>query len=443
MGYLRLCISLFFAASVHAGLVDGDSGAVSPARSTITGYGFYQGGQIILGASNSGQNIQPIDHIWMQNTVFGLEYKSSLNDRMQFVLSGEGCIAFSYLINEELADFAGADTRQPKYEFKLMESFGRYAFITGEKYPLNISVGYFKYKYNPQARNLGEYLFRSRCYPTTVETLFDYPYERLLGFRLNSGLFTVFEQDLMLTSEVLRYPLQDFSLSYVASVNIADVFKLGGGIDFDRLLPVRTKYTTPEKTDNISKIDTIGFTTDDAGTTVPITKKTYYSFAGTKLMAHCTIDPKKFIPLSIFGPEDLKCYGELALLGTKNYPVYYADLKARMPITIGVNLPTFKILDVCAYEMEVFNNVYPNSIDHIMRTDGLPLPVDTTYEPEKHDQQKWSFYASKKIGGFTLIGQCARDHLRPNVFQSELKEWYDVLPLKKHWWWMIKVAYGF
>jgi len=73
-------------------------------------------------------------------------------------------------------------------------------------------------------------------------------------------------------------------------------------------------------------------------------------------MGRLTIDPKGFIPLSIFGKEDLKLYAEDRDPGSQGLPgqnlndslVAYDDITERMPIMFGLHVPTFKVLDVLA-----------------------------------------------------------------------------------------------
>ena len=48
---------------------------------------------------------------------------------------------------------------------------------------MDLAVGYFPYKYNPEARNLGEYLFRSGTYPVYLTNDYDFPLARVAGLR--------------------------------------------------------------------------------------------------------------------------------------------------------------------------------------------------------------------------------------------------------------------
>ncbi len=47
----------------------------------------------------------------------------------------------------------------------ISEASSQYDFTSN----LNLKFGYFGYKYNPDATDLGEYLFRSEAYPTMLQ----------------------------------------------------------------------------------------------------------------------------------------------------------------------------------------------------------------------------------------------------------------------------------
>jgi hypothetical protein len=105
---------------------------------------------------------------------------------------------------------------------------GLYSFGDPQNPFLQIEAGYFPYKYNPDVRNLGEYLFRSFCYPASLLNTFDRPYADLLGLRIGNAIPLSggsFHHDLLFTSETKYYPLKDFSLSYVADYSIAGDFQ--------------------------------------------------------------------------------------------------------------------------------------------------------------------------------------------------------------------------
>ena len=258
-------------------------------------------------------------------------------------------------------------------------------------------------------------------------------------------------QDLLFTFETDIPPYYDASLSYIADCDIGKFLNVGAGVEFAHLFSVCDSLTSPK---NIR--------------TQYDTTPSYYTFRGTKFMAKICFDPKPFIPLNIFGKEDLKIYAEAALLGRESYPrndsirfgvsTYnniwgYDTLKNKIPIMFGINIPTFKTLDVLSFEAEWYGCPYPNNYATVLgkgNIQSLPLPdyygrADQRYVID--DNWKWSFYAKKMFFndhlGFVL--QIARDHMRVESLLDEAK-FYDLeeaLGLKSHWWWMSKIVAQF
>jgi len=170
-------------------------------------------------------------------------------------------------------------------------------------------------------------------------------------------------------------------------------------------------------------------------------------------MARFSFDPKGLFspdatPVAVLGKEDLKLYGEGAILGLKNYPdtdaarnIGYDSLQWRLPVMVGFNVPTFKLLDVLAFEWEYQDSPYPNSVKNPYY-DMLPLPM----APQPHSDVKWSLYGKKILGRhISIIGQVARDHLMPytTVDVNEYADYTDVLLRNTDWWWTLKVRLDF
>jgi hypothetical protein len=162
-------------------------------------------------------------------------------------------------------------------------------------------------------------------------------------------------------------------------------------------------------------------------------------------MLRASIDPKPLIPSetirNLLGPNDLRIYGEAALLGLENYPRYYEKPGTRVPVMVGFNIPACKVLDVFALEVEWFDTPYPNSFYRVSYY-GEPLPVADQFT--RQDKFRWSMYAKKKIrGGFAFTAQAARDHMIPTYMKIDNPESYDALPLTAHWWWILKTQFAF
>ena len=192
-------------------------------------------------------------------------------------------------------------------DLKIHRADIEYDVVSSGNFGLMLQLGYFPFKYNPQSANLGEYLFRSECYPNFLVNEFDWSEARLLGVNLESSLQGTIagldipyrlRQNLMMLSET-TYPTQDVSLAYLANADFwNDAFELGAGIDAARILPVDPQRTTPQ---NIDNSDTIISATHD-------TSHSYYTFAGIKTIARMCFDVKKVVPMSFLGvgrPQDL------------------------------------------------------------------------------------------------------------------------------------------
>ncbi|MDB5105093.1 MAG: hypothetical protein JWP91_2782 [Fibrobacteres bacterium] len=104
---------------------------------------------------------------------------------------------------------------------------------------LNLTFGYFPYKYNASARNLGEYLFRTEAYPTIIYTggwswINDAQY-RTVGAKLTweSGSF---KHDLGLFGEYFNAPIYDITPAYIATWKGASGLTLGGAASLHRFI---------------------------------------------------------------------------------------------------------------------------------------------------------------------------------------------------------------
>lgn len=357
-------------------------------------------------------------------------------------------------------DKSETETRQRTFKPYLLDGALEHNFVVN-RHSLYAEFGFFPFKYNPQVRNLGEYLFRSNAYPSVIYTNFDITDEKLVGFH-GKYTFTIndlnnVQADLLVTSEKLAYPLHDISLSYIFTGNIMNFVNMGLGLSHTNIISFDTVLTTPAyDTANFSKsfssYNNVGFK-DSLGNT------TDYTFRSTKLMGRVTLDPKAFIETDIFGSEDLKLYAEGIMLGIKNYDGWYENLKNRIVYSFGFNIPTFKILDVLAVEGEFWDNPYWNAA-HNIRKNGYTTPfigndrespnyysffTDTSYQykPVTGNKWKWSIYASKTIfNRLSIICQFASDHtMRDKFMAANSKRYTELFQKTKDWYWITKIKF--
>jgi hypothetical protein len=217
-------------------------------------------------------------------------------------------------------------------------------------------------------------------------------------------------------------------------------------------------------------------------TTGPKRDTTMLSFQGTKVMANFSFDPKAFTGSGeLLGPEDLKLYGEVAVIGlntTKAYNALYGKLTNRMPVVVGFNLPAFKFLDLLSLEVEWYGARFRDDHTRYRSAAGFyesPIPVSNSFlgrnpttftdsagvvhtvvsgtnvpfdeadveKNQRSDNWKWSLYGSRIIQDhFKVSFQVANDHLRPGGTQGQ-PSFDAVLTTPKDWYWMTKVAYFF
>lgn len=287
---------------------------------------------------------------------------------------------------------------------------------------MDAGLGCFTFKYNPDARNLGEYLFRSVAYPLYIATDFDRPYARLAGCHIDAEFTNGIRQTLLMTSATDRFPLYDWSLACLVDVPAAKLLDAGAGICFDHLFSVNDSLTDPRA---ISGVETVK-----------------YTFRSIKGMMRLSIDPKAFLQTTVFGKNDLRLYGEMAVLGVKSQPPF-TSISERIPVMFGINLPAFGIVDVIACEVEWWGSRHPNSLDSLARV-NLPLPaIQQDAARFAKDDWKWSVYLTRTMGGLTLTGQIANDHmLTRNALMRDV-DCEQALTSSKDWYYMLKIGYSF
>ena len=179
-------------------------------------------------------------------------------------------------------------------------------------------------------------------------------------------------------------------------------------------------------------------------------------------MGRLCFDIKKLVPLTIFGDEDLKLYGEAAVLGVTNYDTLYDKISERIPVMVGFNVPVFRLLDVLAFEAEYYsspyfnnnrNQLYPN-IDNFSPATPYVIPDQANDISGGHgvttvaaQRLKWSAYAKRSFGeNFRIVAQAARDHSR---FQDPMNRltYYtydgDVTISAKDWYFIVRLMWCF
>jgi hypothetical protein len=155
----------------------------------------------------------------------------------------------------------------------------------------------------------------------------------------------------------------------------------------------------------------------------------WYSQSGIKLMVRVCADLKNLVQTSRLGREDLKLYCEAALLGLKNYPVYYEKVAKRVPVMIGINLPAFRLLDYLSAEFEYYGSGWKNNPGEkasavpyesfVPAGEFAPYYVEVNVsnpdagEKGERDNIKWALEAKRSFGARMAVkARVASDHLR-------------------------------
>lgn len=195
----------------------------------------------------------------------------------------------------------------------------------------------------------------------------------------------------------------------------------------------------------------------------------YYTYQGIKTMGRFAIYPAKLLGSEAMGPKDLALYGEVALLGFKDYPFFYEKKSERIPIMVGFNFPTFRILDVLALEYEYYPYPFNRNIDFMVES-AIPRPqvldVEAQDDPaifrapayktgpdgkpvlkqlqlDEDEKTKFTLYARKTIfNSLSLTAQVARDHYRAisitnaphdQPWTRKSDEWYYAFNFEQAW----------
>jgi len=312
----------------------------------------------------------------------------------------------------------------------ISEASGEYLFSEN----MSLKFGFFGYKYNPDAMNLGEYLLRSEAYPSLVRTggwvWMNAAAYQSMGARFNwTALDGAFTQDFLLFSEYAESPIFDFSPSYIASFKAGNILEVGAGVSLHRWLPIQPSVTTPNHDvstyveipefpelpaihDTVSNIyqearpagvykgmesqvrttylDAAGsevpsIITDAAGNrayvitrngapdTLYASKRQKLTFKAVELMGRASLNLG-----GMFGMEEgrqgpFKIFAEAAVLGLENQPYYYEDITQRIPVMFGIHIPTFGLLDLLSVQGQYYKNPWPDD-KHLQFDQTVPVP---------------------------------------------------------------------
>lgn len=325
-------------------------------------------------------------------------------------------------------------------------SYSHPVFTQGK---FRLTLGYFSYDYSPDAKNLGLYLMRGYVYPGALESGFGSVFGGMAHYEQGG-----FSNDLILKSEDEK-PVYDWSLADVMSYQIRPGLELGAGVNFYRLISQNSDLTSPgvncggNHDGQCYILDYNHMTTDSAGVQTPDTVTG--SLAGTKVMARVHLDTKTFFGFSTLGDlplgkQDLIFYGEAAIIGLKEYPVFYDDIWRRAPVMLGFNFPAFGYLDYLSLEVEYYaSKNSSNNVEAAFSGAWVPWLNDPDLQNyAARDDWKWSVNLAKTLfGHMQFTAQVSDDHLRPGGSHDIPWVGKEALRTPKDWYWTCKLAYFF
>jgi hypothetical protein len=452
--FFRNCGGALFAALTAIGLTFAEENnaahGTAIGKAELSGYTTIECGQInrarYFYISDGGE----FQHLLLGHIYNNLSARITINEHLGALATFEARLWYNsvpFSVNPDIQE------GYPKQNIDLYfpNAAGIVSFGPKDDPNLTFTAGRFEYKYDLQAQNLGEYLFRTGTYPGYVITNFDLPVARIAGLKVSWKPLSWFRQDILLTTMRDLRPFYDPSLAYIASVSAGKIVTGGVGISLENFASAES-----EKNSVLKNYSQNGFLNGPGDTA-------YYTFKGTKLLGWFMLDPKQLIGTpEFFGDQDLRLYAEAVVLGLKNFPASnkidannlsnpygYDTLSQRIPVMMGINVPAFKLLDVLAAEFEWYGCPYQNNYNSVMAGGGYPVPSNqSTPGFSNHDNVvdnwKWSLYARRAVfNNLFIIGQVARDHLRTEMQLKKYTDLGDALVRPNHWYWMMKLKFLF
>jgi hypothetical protein len=396
--------------------------------------------------------------------------EARLSDRTRFFLGVGGAYYFVFPRAPIATD---PNVNSKRSAFGLTDAYGQFQLIDGateEDHLLRLKVGIFGYKYNPDVKNLGEYMYRTWTYPTIVYTggleVVERAAAQLSGIALGTKT-GIFSNDILLTLQTDHAPIFGLSIADLLTLRMG-ILTLGGGVMFDnfyhpdeKVLESHedgNKWYTLVGGDSLPGGKQMAFMEYNqvkgslrAGRDQQIADSGYYSFSGQKVMFRGSLDFGKLLPESLVSEGDLRLYFETILLGIKNYPTFYEKIQERVVTSAGFNIPTFRLLDLLSVEAEYAPTPWRMSTDRA-HGGALATPIGDNSNPPagtfpnvdrfKRDDWKWSLLARKNLyPGLALFFQAANDHMRLlDNFSSQSNN--EIFSTPQHWYWAFSLKYA-
>jgi hypothetical protein len=469
---------------------------------------FVDAGQVIRGTmtNEDGSSAEKVENLFLNRDGIALTYSGTVNDKLHMNIGVGG------LFWKAVPETPDAGSRRLNFGPGISEASARYDFTDRS----TIKFGFFGYKYNPDAVNLGEYLLRSEAYPTVIQTgsMGGWVWMNSNEYKSMGALYSwtspsgTWRHDAMIFSEFNQAPIFDFSPSYVVTGKPLQVVEVGAGISFHRWLPIEPSRTTPRGPRNTyveindfpayGVLDANGeyqeitaapgtleeiqnrvanfywrnpadstitpavsaatdaqgrtiYIRSDNGDTLRISQSERLTFQAIKVMGRASLDVGALLSLpASSGP--FKLFGEVAVLGIQNQPYYYEKRSERVPVMLGLSVPTFGVLDLLSFQLEYLKNSYPdnNSQQFINIVPHAAFPGDSPAEyaarksagQYEDDDLKWTAYLKKTIvPGLEAYLQVANDHFRVQDFNAQ-PSFMPLTQKPSDWYYMLRLQWN-
>jgi hypothetical protein len=419
-------------------------------------------GQIVKGYVKDGvYENQPISRTGVYLTATGTH-----NERFEVRMTVGGLLWLPLMPPSD----ASAGARIVQFGPGVGQAQGIYTFGDLQKPSAKLQVGLFPIKYNPDASNLGEYLYRSGTYPGYIWNG-GWSYLNSAAYLAQGVRYSLYTFNGMLNHDFTLFmerdiePIHDLSPGYALTARPLPFLELGAGVVWAHAIALKKETGETGVTPHVAA-NAYSKTTNRpynyAGDSSPCKDSLaanasssdcgYYTFRGFKTMARASFDVGALLGVEQIRAGEFKVYSEVALLGVQDQPFYYENKSERMPVMFGVKLPTFGFLDALSYEMEYHKSRYANTITMPIN-DNLPLPITSFSDnpinyadgaPENtNDDWKWSVNAKRRLTeGVNLYAQVASDNARH--FGVVLATPYDLPATQSpsQWYYVLRLEFG-
>jgi hypothetical protein len=408
----------------------------------LSGFGYYSFGQIVSGIAGDEWETSTtsiLRNTWVNTGLLHLNVESNALSWFTVKLGLESYTTFP---------LAGANAMDKSSYFRtnktyLTEAQGimHWNYENPVCSSLKVNLGMFPYTFNSEVKTLGNYLFRSTIYPLSVQNKIDYPWADILGGACEVGFFDdKFKLGTIIASEISYPPFFDFTPAFTLTVKPSKFVDFGAAFAMYHL--IKANSVMPDTLDE--------------------------KYRGNKGDFRLVLDMKQlFGGMPSFGEEQFKLYGELGIIGKDKLNVDTSDLASqragdttdlkdltfpedsplhRMPLMLGISLPTWKIFDCLSLEFEWFFSPYANDwygkFDSQKAEARNPTKLAQWDNYINQDNFKWSIYAKKAIGKFEVRGIFGNDHTIYALNNTSSGNFEQTLKRPGDWHWHIQLRYN-